>query len=56
MTLPERPGLLHAVPILDLFALLWLMVQLGIPKYIHHQLYPNGSLGLMLDYLPMHIV
>ena len=29
MTLPERPGLLHAVPILDLFALLWLMVLLG---------------------------
>ncbi len=29
LTLPERPGLLHAVPILDLFALLWLMVLLG---------------------------
>ena len=28
-TLPERPGLLHAVPVLDLFALLWLMVLLA---------------------------
>ena len=28
-TLPERPGLLHAVPILDLFALLWLLFLLG---------------------------
>ena len=28
-TLPERPGLLHAVPVLDLFALLWLLVLLG---------------------------
>lgn len=29
MTLPERPGLLHAVPILDIFALLWLMFLLS---------------------------
>jgi len=29
MTLPERPGLLHAVPVLDLFALLWLLVLLA---------------------------
>jgi biopolymer transport protein ExbD len=29
MSLPERPGLLHAVPILDIFALLWLMFLLG---------------------------
>lgn len=29
MTLPERPGLLHAVPILNLFALLWLLVLLS---------------------------
>ena len=29
MTLPERPGLLHAVPVLDLFALLWLLFLLG---------------------------
>jgi len=29
MTLPERPGLLHAVPVLNLFALLWLVVLLG---------------------------
>jgi biopolymer transport protein ExbD len=28
-TLPERPGLLHAVPVLDLFALLWLLVLLA---------------------------
>ena len=28
LTLPERPGLLHAVPILDLFALLWLLFLL----------------------------
>ena len=28
-TLPERPGLLHAVPVLDLFALLWLLFLLG---------------------------
>jgi hypothetical protein len=27
--LPERPGLLHAVPVLDLFALLWLLFLLG---------------------------
>ncbi len=29
MTLPERPGLLHAVPILNLFALLWLVLMLS---------------------------
>jgi len=29
MTLPERPGLLHAVPILNLFALLWLLLLLS---------------------------
>lgn len=29
MTLPERPGLLHAVPILNLFALLQLFFLLG---------------------------
>ncbi|MEI8038874.1 MAG: biopolymer transporter ExbD [Verrucomicrobiota bacterium] len=29
MTLPERPGLLHAVPLLNLFALLWLLVLLS---------------------------
>lgn len=29
MTLPERPGLLHAVPLLDLFAILWLLFLLG---------------------------
>lgn len=29
MTLPERPGLLHAVPILDIFLLLWLLFLLG---------------------------
>lgn len=29
MTLPERPGLLHAVPILNLFALMWLLLLLS---------------------------
>jgi hypothetical protein len=29
MSLPERPGLLHAVPVLDIFALLWLLFLLG---------------------------
>ena len=29
MSLPERPGLLHAVPILDIFALLWLLFLLS---------------------------
>lgn len=29
MTLPERPGLLHAVPVFDIFALLWLLFLLG---------------------------
>jgi biopolymer transport protein ExbD len=29
LTLPERPGLLHAVPVLDLFALLWLLFLLA---------------------------
>jgi biopolymer transport protein ExbD len=28
-TLPERPGLLHAVPVVDIFALLWLLFLLG---------------------------
>lgn len=27
--MPERPGLLHAVPVLDVFALLWLLFLLG---------------------------
>jgi len=29
MSLPEHPGLLHAVPVLDVFALLWLLFLLG---------------------------
>ncbi len=29
MTLPERPGLLHAVPVLNIFALLWLLFLLS---------------------------
>jgi biopolymer transport protein ExbD len=29
MSLPERPGLLHALPVLDIFALLWLLFLLG---------------------------
>ncbi len=29
LSLPERPGLLHAVPILNVFALLWLLLLLG---------------------------
>lgn len=29
MSLPERPGLLHAVPVLDIFALLWLLFLLS---------------------------
>lgn len=29
MSLPERPGLLHAVPILNIFALLWLLLWLS---------------------------
>jgi biopolymer transport protein ExbD len=29
MNLPERPGLLHAVPVLNVFALLWLLFLLG---------------------------
>lgn len=29
MSLPERPGFLHAVPVLDIFALLWLLFLLG---------------------------
>ena len=28
MSLPERPGLLHAVPVLNVFALLWLLFLL----------------------------
>jgi len=27
--LPERPGLLHAVPVMDIFVLLWLLFLLG---------------------------
>lgn len=29
LSLPERPGLLHAVPVLNVFALLWLLFLLG---------------------------
>lgn len=29
MSLPERPGLLHAVPVLNIFALLWLLFLLA---------------------------
>ena len=29
LSLPERPGLLHAVPVFDIFALLWLLFLLG---------------------------
>jgi biopolymer transport protein ExbD len=29
ISLPERPGLLHAVPVLNVFALLWLLFLLG---------------------------
>jgi len=29
LSLPERPGLLHAVPILNVFTLLWLIILLG---------------------------
>lgn len=29
LSLPERPGLLHAVPILNIFALLWLLFLLA---------------------------
>lgn len=29
MSLPERPGLLHAVPVMDVFALLWLLFLLS---------------------------
>lgn len=29
MTLPERPGLLHAIPLCDLFLMLWLLFLLG---------------------------
>lgn len=29
MSLPERPGLLHAVPVLDIFVLLWLLFLLS---------------------------
>lgn len=29
MTLPERPGLLHAVPVLNIFVLLWLLFLLS---------------------------
>lgn len=29
MSLPERPGLLHAVPVMDIFVLLWLLFLLS---------------------------
>ena len=29
MSLPERPGLLHAIPVCDLFVILWLLFLLG---------------------------
>lgn len=29
LSLPERPGLLHAVPVCDLFVILWLLFLLG---------------------------
>ncbi|RYD32437.1 MAG: hypothetical protein EOP87_12830 [Verrucomicrobiaceae bacterium] len=35
MTLPERPGFLHAVPVLNLFALLLLFLLLG-PSFVMH--------------------
>lgn len=35
MTLPERPGLLHAVPILNIFALLQLFFLLGPSLLLH---------------------
>lgn len=35
MTLPERPGFLHAVPVLNLFALLLMFLLLG-PSFVMH--------------------
>ncbi len=35
MTLPERPGFLHAVPVLNIFALLLLFLLLG-PSFMMH--------------------
>jgi biopolymer transport protein ExbD len=35
LTLPERPGLLHAVPVLDIFGLLGLSFVIG-PSLVHH--------------------
>lgn len=35
MTLPEQPGFLHAVPVLNLFALLLLFLLLG-PSFVMH--------------------
>ncbi len=35
MTLPERPGFLHAVPVLNLFGLLLLFLLLG-PSFVMH--------------------
>lgn len=35
MTLPERPGFLHAMPVLNLFALLLLFLLLG-PSFVMH--------------------
>ncbi len=29
LSLPERPGLLHAIPVCDLFVILWLLFVLG---------------------------
>ena len=29
LTLPERPGLLHALPVCDLFLVLWILFMLG---------------------------
>jgi Biopolymer transport protein ExbD/TolR len=44
MSLPERPGLLHAVPVLDIFALLWLLFLLG-PSLLRQS-------GLMVELPP----
>ena len=44
MTLPEHPGLLHAVPVLNLLALLWLLVLLG-PLLLRQS-------GMMVDLPP----
>lgn len=44
LTLPERPGLLHAVPIFDLFALLLLFFLMG-PSFVQQP-------GVMVDPAP----